>query len=588
MNRTFKRVTVLAVAGLLISTLGVGVAGEPVTLTHDWPGYTGPDGLLAGKSTVPVLEDFGKARLAWVNEQADLGYAKTTSGGGHCYPKEMKPSGCGSLIVADGLVLLGYFNPHDELIADDIVVAVDAATGRTRWKQVYAGQGLNRGARKHPIFGTIPVAGDGKIFHLGSGGLVYALDLKTGEPLWQADVGKYRKDLLKILERTAAEPAAERAREVGKWWPYAMRAPLQVVDGVLLVPFGPWAAKDKHNPPKTPEENEARKHNTLFAFDVATGRPLWSMVDGSGDNNNACAVKLGDKTYALTAGKYGMLRLFEPRSGRVLWEQFRGTYYPMQPVVVDGRAFVLAAKEPKPGAFEREVFLTAYALSATGAKRVWQSASRFVGGMHWPSLAYRAGVLYAGLKGGVYALDAATGKELARLPGESWVFHLWGDRLVLPGDVAHESMGFPCTYTAVTGNLTNLALSGTPFTFRNQGPYKGVCGYEVLMHHPFVDGYLFTRAIDTQKAVGVILCWDLRATAAPRAEGRDLLEQKREEYRAYVHERARAQKAAAQERARAQKAARDAFHHELFDESLRRLDRRRPADDDSLKDLLED
>ena len=578
MNLTFKRVTVLAVAGLLIATLGVGVAGEPVTLTHDWPGYTGPDGLLAGKSTVPMLEDFGKARLAWVNEQADLGYAKTTSGGGHCYPKEMKPSGCGSLIVADGLVLLGYFNPHDELIADDIVVAVDAATGRTRWKQVYAGQGLNRGARKHPIFGTIPVAGDGKIFHLGSGGLVYALDLKTGERLWQADVGKYRKDLVAVLDRTETRPAAERAREVGKWWPYAMRAPLQVVDGpagggasVLLVPFGPWAAKDRHNPPKTPEENEARKRARLFAFDAATGKPLWNLVDGVAEGNTACVVKLGDKTYALTASKFGMLRLIAPRTGKVLWEKFLGVSHGWQPVVVDGRAFVMAARKPKPGVFEGEAFLTAYALSATGAKRVWQSASPFYGAMYWSPPAYRAGVLYARLKGGVYALDAATGKELGRLSG-SWLFHLWGDRLVIPGDVNHESMNFPCTYTAVTGDLANLALSGKPFAFRHQPPYRGVCGYEVLMHHPFVDGYLFTRAIDTQRAVGVILCWDLRANSEPRAEGRGLLEQKREEYRAYVHEKARAQKAAAEEKARAKKAAADALRDELFDESLRRLE----------------
>ena len=561
--RNGKCCAMLAFAMCLgVLAAGAADAPAPVKFTHDWPSYTGTDGLLAGKSTVPVLEDFGKARLAWVNEQDDLGYAKTTSGGGHCYPKEMKPSGCGSLIVADGLVLLGYFNPHDELIADDIVVAVDAATGRTRWKQVYAGQGINRGARKHPIFGTIPVAGDGKIFHLGSGGLVYALDLKTGEPLWQADVGKYRKDLLKTLERTAAEPAAERAREVGKWWPYAMRAPLQVVDGVLLVPFGPWVAKDKHNPPKTPEENEARKRARLFAFDAATGKPLWNLVDGVAEGNTACVVKLGDKTYALTASKFGMLRLIAPRTGKVLWEKFLGVSHGWQPVVADGRAFVMAARKPKPGVFEGEAFLTAYALSATGAKRVWQSASPFYGAMYWSPPAYRAGVLYARLKGGVYALDAATGKELGRLSG-SWLFHLWGDRLVIPGDVNHESMGSACTYTAVTGDLANLALSGKPFAFRHQPPYRGVCGYEVLMHHPFVDGYLFTRAIDCKKAKGVILCWDLRATAEARAEGRDLLEQKREEGEAHV-----------QERARAQEAARQAAKDDLLDEQLRDLDSR--------------
>jgi hypothetical protein len=30
------------------------------------------------------------------------------------------------------------------------------------------------------------------------------------------------------------------------------------------------------------------------------------------------------------------------------------------------------------------------------------------------------------------------------------------------------------------------------------------------MIHPFVDGYLFTRAVDVNKGVGVIMCWDLR------------------------------------------------------------------------------
>jgi hypothetical protein len=48
---------------------------------------------------------------------------------------------------------------------------------------------------------------------------------------------------------------------------------------------------------------------------------------------------------------------------KVLWEEFLGVNHGMQPVVADGRAFVMAAKEPKSGVFEKEVFLTAYALS---------------------------------------------------------------------------------------------------------------------------------------------------------------------------------------------------------------------------------
>lgn len=508
------KATILTLTGLLALCLAgpAALAGEGPVVTHDWPGYAGPDGAFASPVPTPILSELNQAKLVWVNEQADLGFAKSTSNGWHCYPKAMKPGGSSSLIVAGGLVVLGYMHPTDEFAADDVIVAVDAATGQTRWKQVFAGKGLNRGAGKHPIYGAVPVASGGKVFHLGSAGVIHAVDLATGKPAWEADVGQFRQDLLAILNRTAGKTAAERAAEVGKWWPYWLLGQLQVVDGVLLVPFGSWAAKDKHNPPQTPEESAARKRTTLFAFDAATGKPLWTLGDGFGLGNTACAVELGGTTYALTVSKLGMLRLIAPRTGKVLWEEFLGTSNGWQPVVADGRAFVMAAQEPQPGVFEKEVFLTAYAVSATGAKRVWQSASPFDGNMFWPAMAHRAGVLYAGQKGGVYALDAATGKELACLPG-GWLFHVWGDRLVIPGDVAHESMGKPCTYTAVTPGLKDWKLAGEPFAFRDVPGYKGVCGYEVLMMHPFVDGYLFTRAVDVKKGVGVIMCWDLRQPA---------------------------------------------------------------------------
>ena len=490
-------------------------ASAPVKLTHDWPGYTGPTGTFTCPDPTPIRAELKDARLVWVNEQADLGFAKTTSGGGHCYPKTMKASGSSSLIVAGGLVLLGYVVPKDEIAADDVIVAVDAATGKTKWKQVFAGKGLARDDRKHPRYGAVPVASGGKVFHLGSAGLIYAVDLATGKPAWEADVGPFRQDLLAILKRTEGQPGADRAAEVDKWWPYAMRAPLQVVDGVLLAPFGPWTAKDKHNPPKTPDENEARKRNTLFAFDAADGKPLWKLTDGAAEGNNACVAKIGDTTYALTASKFGMLRLIAPRTGKVLWEEFVGVSHVMQPIVAEGRAFVMRAKEPKKDTFEKDAFLAAFTLSETGPQLAWQSQYPLPGLTGWNPLAYRDGVFYVGLmdsapKGGVYALDAATGKELACFSGERWLFHLWGDRLIIPGDVNHESMGFSCTYTAVTPGLKDLKLAGQPFAFRNIPGYKGVCGYEVLMIHPFVDGYLFTRAVDVKKGMGVIMCWDLR------------------------------------------------------------------------------
>ena len=520
-------------AGILVGGTFAPAAttNRTVRLTHDWPRYTGPIETFTDPSKVAILADLSQSKLVWVNEQDDLGYAKATSGGGHCYPKHMKPSGCGSLILAGGLVIAGYFHPKDELVADDIVVAVDAVTGKTEWKQVYKDKGLHRPVFKHPNYGPIPAAGDGKVFHLGSGALVYGLDLATGKPLWETGLGEYRTKLEKILAKNAGKPTAERSAEINKEWPWLMIAPLQVVEKTVFVTMGQWFLKEKHNPSKNEAEKAMRRTRVLFALDADSGRILWNMRNAISEGTTVCAAEVGGKTHVLAAGEDGYLRLLRPRTGEVVWQEHIGVVHRMQSLVAEGRAFVMGARDPQPGVFAPDAHLTVYALSESGAKRLWQSEYVFRQICLWTPLAYRDGIIYAGLvptsetrEGTVFAFRAEDGQILGRLSG-SWLFHLWGDRLVRPGDVNHESMGGACTYTAASGDLANLALSGTPFAFRNQGPYKGVCGYEVLMIHPFVDGYLFTRAVDCEKGKGVIMCWDLRM---PSEEELARLKQERE------------------------------------------------------------
>ena len=196
------RTTSVAVLITLGLALTAGAAEPPmpespaaraaeIKISHDWPGYTGPEGTFADQSRVRLLDDLTVAKLVWTSEHDDLGYGKTTSGGGHRYGAKSRPGGSCSLIVAGGLVIVTYFNPTNGVVADDVVLALDAATGKTRWKQVYAGKGLNRGAGKHPSYGPTPAAADGRVFHLGSAGRIYALELAGGKPLWEADLGDY-------------------------------------------------------------------------------------------------------------------------------------------------------------------------------------------------------------------------------------------------------------------------------------------------------------------------------------------------------------------------------------------------------------
>ncbi|MGD0896561.1 MAG: PQQ-binding-like beta-propeller repeat protein [Thermoguttaceae bacterium] len=436
-------------------------AADLPTITHDWPGYTGPDGTHADLSRVPLLEDLGKARLLWISEHDDLGHGKTSSKGGHVYGPKSKASGSADLIVAGGMVIVGYLTPRDEVVADDIVMALDGVTGQTRWKQIFAGKGYHRRASKHTDYGPAPAAADGKVFHLGTAGRIYCLELATGKPLWESDLGDYPAYYKNALATKA-------------------RMKDEDIEGVAL----------------------------------RLGRPLYTPL-----------IVIGGRVYAVCSGGDETLRLVEPKSGKVLWTEKceanlwlnREIMSAYSYIVADGRAFVPYCKDKGAGkGAAGPVHLAAFALSETGAKLLWQSKDLL---SYDPYFAYRDGVIYANMTtdGGksvnVTAFRAEDGTELSALIQKiTSHFYLWGDRVVLEGDACHESLGHTCFYQSGTPGVKDLKLSGQPLAPRTFGKYTGVAGYiERWMRPTFADGFMFTRSVNKETGQGAILCWDLRA-----------------------------------------------------------------------------
>jgi len=110
---------------------------------------------------------------------------------------------------------------------DDIVVCMDAATGKTLWKRVFEGQGESLlGSGKGGGHGTMLVH-DGKAYAFGAAGWVYCLDAKTGKTIW----------------------AEEKRPNV-----HSPNATPVIADGVLVF----------------------REHSTLVGYDAETGKKLWS------------------------------------------------------------------------------------------------------------------------------------------------------------------------------------------------------------------------------------------------------------------------------------------------------------------------
>ena len=467
----------LAVVVLLgTGAMPLAMGETKVEIRGEWPSFSGVDGTRADPSRVPLLDDLSMAKLAWISEHEGLGFGKSSSGGGHRYGPHSNPSGSASLIVAGGKVIAGYFTPREEGVTDDVILAVDAATGQTRWKRVFEGKGVNHGAGKYPAYGPTPTAADGRVFHRGSSGHIYAVNIETGRPLWESAV----------IAVTGEVPAPARQ--------HGMHNALRVIDGVLMV------AADR-----------------LYALDARDGRELWRL-DGAATRPPTPAA-IDGQTCALCSGA-GAMRLVEPRSGRVLWSEPLGIDIPgiRELIVGDGRAFAPCMAEGSPRGTPPVV--AAFALSREGARRLWVSKGAIAGGGTLGS-AFRDGKLYMNSEGKLVVLDASNGAVVAEIPhgdagSSGGPFFLWGNRVVLRvGNRTHESIGAAVAgLQAVTSDADGLRRSGqllAPRTFAHpDGQYVGVSGYVFWMRTAFADGFVFDRAVNQTTGKGAIVCWDLR------------------------------------------------------------------------------
>jgi outer membrane protein assembly factor BamB len=69
--------------------------------------------------------------------------------------------------------------------ADDVVVCIDAATGKTLWKNVFALKSMNQPSHKGGAANNTPCVGGGKVFAMGPGGTLYGIEIATGKVLWE-------------------------------------------------------------------------------------------------------------------------------------------------------------------------------------------------------------------------------------------------------------------------------------------------------------------------------------------------------------------------------------------------------------------
>lgn len=350
-----------------------------------------------------------------------------------------------------GLVL-NHFRP----LADDVVVAIDAATGAERWRTMLPLRSPNLQTHKHRGVSGVPLIAGDTLFVPNLMSRLYALDARTGALRWESPA-------FALPEKT---PAVN---------PPPNPSPL-MAGGHLIYAHGSW-----HN-------------GTVAALDPATGAERWKapgafVLRWQSDGK--------DRLITLTGLEKRTLTCLDPVDGKALWQQ-ETSLLAVAPLsaVVSGDMLIAAPPAPKGG--PNVVRYEGWKLSETGAVRVWQDAE-LTPDENVP-VTVTDGRAYLLGRQMIRVLDVATGKRVAERkfeqhgPGSNAWLGVAGDRLLFLPEGQHGT----ARLQFLDRELRELGPLWLPWnvdtTAYNSQP----------IIYPVVDGRIFIRGGDG------VYCYDLR------------------------------------------------------------------------------
>ena len=193
---------------------------------------------------------------------------------------------------------------------EEVVEALDAATGATRWRSAYPTAyrddfGFDEGPR------AVPVVADGRVYTFGAEGQLQALDLATGKRAWNVDTAQ-RFGVRKGFFGAAGSPLVE--------------------DGRVIANIG---GKD------------GNRGAGIVAFNADTGAVLWTATDHEASYSSPVGATFGGRRHVVFFTRNGLVGL-DPMTGNILFQRpwrsrLAASVNAATPLVVDDLIFLSAS-----------------------------------------------------------------------------------------------------------------------------------------------------------------------------------------------------------------------------------------------------
>jgi outer membrane protein assembly factor BamB len=366
----------------------------PPSRAADFPRWRGAGSNgSAGETTMPLAGSWDEARVGWVSEalsphpwnhsvvRGRTQWPRTVLGnGGYCMPAVWegkvyvsiwRPSGsarAGTKWAATGLP--GYVEAH----ADQVIVCMDALTGRTLWEAVWQGTEWNQ-VEAYGGHNNICIA-NAKAYAIGNSGLMYCAEARSGRRLWSARIGP--------SANPPNEPGARAARAApGAEPPHPMGGSLDsntynicpvVADGVAV----------------TGDRSNAA---CLVGFDAETGKELWRQRSGASGLVPPLRWTHQGREYLVVGSD--RISCLEPKTGKVLWTagSLGNTGYDQATPAIEGDYLVAHGpwkdKSLRDLPMEKKEGWVCYKLSPQKAEKLWALSGAYLGGSYIAPVIHR-------------------------------------------------------------------------------------------------------------------------------------------------------------------------------------------------------
>jgi outer membrane protein assembly factor BamB len=280
--RSDKRRVHLRWIGFLLAVF-VLLANAAFAQSNDWPQWGGPDRNFKSSATgLAASWPANGPRRLWSRELGD-GYS--------------------AIAVEDGRLFTMYRKGEQ-----DVVVALDAATGKTLWECAYDApflkeQDMSNGPGPH---GTPTVAGD-RVFTTGPTGKLHCLDKATGKLIWSHDLFKEFNGTIRANGYSCSPLAYKKTVIVMVGGPGAAIVSFDQKDGAVV-----WKKHDFKNSTSSPiiinvdgqEQLVAFMFSEIIGVDPASGDLLWSHPHPVDFGLNTSTPVWGDENLLFVSSGY--------------------------------------------------------------------------------------------------------------------------------------------------------------------------------------------------------------------------------------------------------------------------------------------